>query len=402
MNNIILLNILLMVSVILNPCWAEEKFTTDISLDSLRLNGCLKRESCTDKKNFLNLTNRWVEHATYKQQKKQYLDLPIPSEDASKKPLIRNNELLTKVIERKFKAGLYADVIRLETLFSKNDKPSWKTLYYLGMSYYEMGEFNESICFFTKILESEHSKKGRGKWNLLLGNAYSKTGNHDLAKIHYKATLCYIPSPWALVRLSAYAVQEGDNPAAYKYLDQLVEVCDVPNLIQLVRADEFRKLYHEGEFINILEKVKDKCLVFFDECNAQGSTKLVRMIRIKSLTCFCVLLVKYDREGNEEGAANIKGWLHDLGFSDLDINLELVRLYSSIGDCKFKFYLNSAMKDSSYPFSDSELLAYCQWLKENSKDQVDHRFGFETRLYKLVEEASSGDDKDDLCNKLSQ
>jgi len=364
-------------------------FTAQVALDFLNKGDFEQAEVYINKaisSSPNDLKNYWAMFEIYKQQERFKAAL-IPLEEIQKRSTHTDTLLLCHLIECRFKSGMFIDAIRTKTYFPANYKLPWETRYYLAMSYYRTHQYDEAIFHFNHLLETMDGNMAKGKWNLLLGNCYRESGNHVVARKYYQDTLDYIPSPWAIIWLAAYAIEDEEKDTAYEYLNRFVTTCDVPNLINFIRADQLRDLFYEERFFSELSIVKNRCLAFFSDYESSKATVVQRVSRVKCLTTFCIFFELGAKNDQMKFSEGVKAFLVELGYSKLDIYLELARLSLFNGDVqKSESYLRLALQEEPYPFFESELLSHCLWLRKNLQYQNDPRFGFELELKKMVEE----------------
>ena len=81
---------------------------------------------------------------------------------------------------------------------------------------------------------------------------------------------------------------------------------------------------------------------------------------------------------DDESAIKIREMMHQLGFEDLDIYMEAVRLYELRGDkTMVDHYLQLLLEDSPcQTYTNTLLYTHCEWLKEVGKYATDPRSGF--------------------------
>ena len=356
--------------------------------------------------------NYWIKYEIYKQQKMYSNALDVLHE-IEHKFNVKNDTLKERVVECLFEMRLFEDVIReYDGGVPENTRRYWKGIYYLGMSYYEMEKYDESVRVFKILLNDAQGPKAKGKWNLLLGNAYRKSGRKALAKERYIATLDYIMDPWALLCLGVYALEDGDTALSYKYLNSFVQNCDIPNLLRLIRIDELDELYFEDDFLSLLAAIKDRCLTYFDVHNSKTANDIIRGNRAECLTTFCLFFLKSIEMQDGVSSIKIKGMMHQLGFKDVDIYMEAVRV-SELNNNKTmeNHYLQLLLEDNPHRvFTNTFLYTHCEWLKEVGKYDNDPRCGYYEEFIGLLDEyrkshdaiqsASKGSSKGSVIEKV--
>jgi tetratricopeptide (TPR) repeat protein len=251
-----------------------------------------------------------------------------------------SGQKISDQIHLEFNAGNYTNVVLMKEELIKGVEPTTDAWCDIIHSYIMLGNSVEAERLVKKILVGEDDPDWLGTFNILLARAYRLRGADDLAESAYKEAEKHVKDPEIFLSLSVFAARRGHVDDSLSHFKAYVEIDDLPTCYMALRMEDFSdEIILDKRFLSILAVVSQRSLEFFVTNENGDIAPCTRKDRTACLTAFCRIW-RTAREAEDEAYADeVYGYMRRLGFSDLDILLDAIRISTYLNDGKEGEYL---------------------------------------------------------------